>query len=474
MTMLIGSVSILGLSFTPQKAFADGLTQENLPPATFGNRQASLFVKINPPILTTETKQDTFLQFRLFDAKTNETIKYPNFLIAIYKGLDPKAKPLMQDAFVSQNGLLTLKVKPQPGEVQVQGNRDPFTNAWQADPGGTINVSGPVLLDGGLYRIDVNVLGIDYPQNLFAPQDIKNFETALSVGDVFSQNIQSADGKTYPMSIISYYDKVEDFKFDSASKTYSWAMPFNWNVSRIQNAPNVFVHEEVRVPKSFAGVGDANSFDAKVDGKPIAGRMLAIDPFSDDKNLILHFLINKNDILDMAKNSPPADSKMSFAFSPAGSSTEQQTSSEISTDTGGIHVLLNWTPDQLKANTNAKLDLQFVDAFAGTNITDDVKYDIKVFDEESGKQVYSKTDQTAQGGKGQLTDLNFPSDKTYRVEVDVKALVKAGQSPDLTRNGVARGVVVVPEFPAGAMVAVAGSIGAVIAAQRLLAKRKSR
>jgi len=467
--MLIGSMGVLVLSTTTlQKAFADGLTQENLPPATFGNKQAALFVKINPPILTTESKQDAFLQFRLFDAKTNETIKYPNLLIAIYKGLDPNAKPLLQDFFVSQNGLLTLKVKPQPGDVQVQGNKDAFTNAWQADPGGTVNVSGPVLLDGGLYRIHVEVHGIDYPQNLFADKDVKTFETALSVGDVFSQNVQSAEGKTYPMSIISYYDKVEDFKFNANQRTYSWAMPFNWNISRIQNAPNMFVHEEVRVPKAWAGVGDANTFDAKVNGKPIAGRMLAIDPFSDENNLILHFLINKNDILDMARNDPPADGKMAFAFSPqSAASSGQQTSGEISTDTGGVHVLLNWTPDQLKAGAETKLNMQFVDAFAGTNITDDVKYDIKVFD-ENGKQVFAKTDQTAKGGAGEMTGLNFPADKTYRIEVAVKALVKEGQSPDLTRNGDARGVVVVPEFPASAstFLAIGTAVGILVIVQR--------
>jgi hypothetical protein len=292
------------------------------------------------------------------------------------------------------------------------------------------------------------------------------------VGDVFSQNVQSAEGKTYPMSIISYYDKVEDFKFNANQRTYSWAMPFNWNISRIQNAPNMFVHEEVRVPKAWAGVGDANTFDAKVNGKPIAGRMLAIDPFSDENNLILHFLINKNDILDMAKNNPPADGKMAFSFSPqSAASSGQQTSGEISTDTGGVHVLLNWTPDQLKAGAETKLNMQFVDAFAGTNITDDVKYDLKVFD-NAGKEVFTKADQTAKGGAGEQT-LNFPADASYRVEVAVKGLVKEGQAPDLTRNGVARGTVVVPEFPAGAMVAVAGALAAVVVAQRLMAQKKT-
>ncbi|HJT48909.1 MAG TPA: hypothetical protein VJ729_12070, partial [Nitrososphaeraceae archaeon] len=48
-----------------QKAYADGLTQENLPPASVGNRKASLFIKVNPPILTTDNRQDAYMQFRL-------------------------------------------------------------------------------------------------------------------------------------------------------------------------------------------------------------------------------------------------------------------------------------------------------------------------------------------------------------------------------------------------------------------------
>ena len=39
--------------FLNQKAYADGLSVENLPPASVGNRQLSLYLKVNPPILTT-------------------------------------------------------------------------------------------------------------------------------------------------------------------------------------------------------------------------------------------------------------------------------------------------------------------------------------------------------------------------------------------------------------------------------------
>ena len=89
-----------------QCVYADGLTQENLPPASLGDRNVSLFVKISPPIYTTETKENAFMQFRLFDANTNETIKFVTYDITVTKGITPSAdqRPLLRDFFQSPGG----------------------------------------------------------------------------------------------------------------------------------------------------------------------------------------------------------------------------------------------------------------------------------------------------------------------------------------------------------------------------------
>jgi len=68
-------------SFLPQyiinqKAYADGLSVENLLPASVGNRQLSLYIKVNPPILTTAAAHSAYMQFRLFNAANNQTIKH--------------------------------------------------------------------------------------------------------------------------------------------------------------------------------------------------------------------------------------------------------------------------------------------------------------------------------------------------------------------------------------------------------------
>ena len=71
--ILIFSISVMMLLQIPSTVYGDGLTMENLPPASVGDRDASLFIKISPPILTKDTVGDKFLELRLFDAKTGET-----------------------------------------------------------------------------------------------------------------------------------------------------------------------------------------------------------------------------------------------------------------------------------------------------------------------------------------------------------------------------------------------------------------
>ncbi len=473
-TLVVAGKKILALGFlgllvlpalVSQRAFADGLFQENIQ-GNIAGRDVNLFLRINPPVLTTQTQQDAFVQIRLFEGN-NETIKFTTFVIEISKVTVSGEQTLMSsDAFHTESGLLTLKIQPQQGEVQVFATKEDFLNAWKADPGGTINIRGPVLLDGGLYHFRVDVIGVDSIRGLLPPDQVRTFDTYLSVGDVVTQDILY-QGNTYPTTVISYYDKVQDFTFNPSTLTYSWSMPFNYDVERIEAAVSIFVHEEVQIPKSFPGVGDVTAFDATVNGKPITQRMLSVDPFSSQKDLTLHFLINRNDILSLAQDVPAGARTMEFSFSPASNGAEK-TSGEITTDTGGMLVLLDWSPSQLSANTETALGLEFHDAFSGARIDEDVTYDLRMFD-AGGSQVYSRENQVAQGGSDMQT-MTFPADENYRIEVEVKAVTRDGQSPDLTRNGIARGTVVVPEFPVGTIAAVAGAIGSIVTFQRLARK----
>jgi hypothetical protein len=496
-----------------RNAYADGLTQENLPPASVGNRKASLFIKVNPPILTTDNKQDAYMQFRLFDANNNQTIQHVTYQITVTRGATESSsinqKPLLRDFFHAHNGLLTLKVQPSNGTLTIYGEQDPFQNAWVADPGGTVNIKGPVLLEGGLYHFHIEIFGIDNDRNIFIPENAPKFDSYLSVGDVY-RNKWDYQNQVYNTTLISYYDKINNLNFDPAKKSFSWTMPFNWNLSRIQQQP-IFVHEEMRLPKSWKGFGDSPRFNATVNGQTLSGRSLAIDPFSFPDAMVVHYLINKNDVIKLAQqeqeqqqgissnnNNTSANSDnstvngnsnttnrssttsvsnnnnqglMRFVLLAPGANANQQqqqitTSSDLVTNTGGIHAAISWSPNPLKPKTQSTVNISFYDPITSNPLSsNDVKYDMTILDKNS-HPVITKQNLLAKNATDTQV-VTFPSNDIYQIQLQIKQLVKSGQTPDLTRNGIARGYVVVPEFPNGVVILLIASVfAAVLMGQR--------
>jgi hypothetical protein len=452
-----------------------------LPPASVGNRKASLFVKVNPPILTTDNRQDAYMQFRLFDANNNKTIQHVTYEITVTRGATETSssinqKPLLRDFFHAHNGLLTLKVQPSNGTLTVYGEQDPILNAWVADPGGTINVKGPLLLEGGLYHFHIEIFSIDNDRNIFIPEKAPKFDSYLSVGDVY-RNKWNYQNQLYNTTLISYYDRINSLNFDPAKKSFSWTMPFDWNLSRIQQP--IFVHEEMRLPKSWKGFGDSPRFNATVNGQTLSGRSVAIDPFSFPYAMVLHYLINKNDVVKLAQQQEQQQQKVSnnksanatnngnsgttstssnsnnnqglmrfILLAPSATAQQQQitTSSDLVTNTGGIHAAISWSPNPLKPKTQSTVNISFYDPVTSNPLSaNDIKYDMLILDKNS-HPVITKQDLVAKNATDTQV-VTFPSIDIYQIQLEIKQLLKSGQTPDLTRNGLARGYVVVPEFP---------------------------
>ena len=436
------SILFLAPSIT-QLAFSDGLFEENLPPASVGDRRAGLFVKINPPILTSDSKQDAYVLFRLFDEKTNQTIEHTTYLISITKGGSPDQRPIINDFFHAHNGVLKLKIEPTAGELSIFGDRDPFQNALVADPGGNVLIRGPLLLDGGLYHFQIEIFGIDNDRNIFKPEDAPRFDSYLSVGDVSRGNL-TYNGKEYNATLISYYDKIRNFNFNASTLVASWEMPFDWNMSRI-NATNIFVHEELKVPKWFSEFSNTTVFNATVNGQPVSGRGLAIDPFSSDKALIIHYLLTKNDIKKLAGMKEvvgKSNNTMKFTLMPIRQASKQS-SSDITTDFGAIHASLTWSPNPPSPGTASNLTLKFSDAQKDSSLNADVNYGL-IIRSIDGKEIIRKDNLIALNGTATVS-LTIPISGVYQIEVDVKSLKIPGQTlPDETRKGLARGFIVLP------------------------------
>ena len=226
------------------KAYADGLSQESLPPSSIGNRELSIFVKISPSILTTENAKNTYMQFRLFNAANNRTIQHVTYEITVTRGVNSKTEnPILIDFFHTHNGLLTLHIIPSIGALTVYGKQDPLLQAWVADARGNILVRGPLLLQGGLYHFHVRIFTIDSDATLYDISDKLKFDSYVSVGSVYNKN-ESYQNQNYNTTLISYYNQIRNFKFDPSKEMFSWSMPFDYNLTRIKQQP-IFVHEEL-------------------------------------------------------------------------------------------------------------------------------------------------------------------------------------------------------------------------------------
>jgi len=219
-------------------------------------------------------------------------------------------------------------------------------------------------------------------------------------------------------------------------------MPFDWNVSRIR-AQNIFVHEELKVPKSFSEFSNSSIFNGTVNGQPVVGRSLAVDPFSSEKALIIHFLLNKNDIVKLAENNEivsNSNNSMKFTIRPLANQS-QKTSLDMVTDTGGIHTFLSWNPNPPVIGTNT-LNINFSDALSGSRLNADVNYDLSIRTHK-GEEIIRKNNITAIKGISNQS-ISLPSKGIFNLEVEVKSLkVLNLTSLDTTRKGIARGFVVV-------------------------------
>ena len=295
-----------------QESYSDGLFEETLPPASIGDRAASLYTKISPPVLTSDTIQNAFFQLRLFDSKTGDNITNVNYFLTINKG----DKVLFRELFYSKEGPLTLKFQPSQSPVKIFGSTEPFLGGWTSETG-DVTISSPVLSEGGLYHFGIEIFGIDNVRNIFQPENAPRFDSYLSIGDVHSINLTYGN-KDYNSTLISYYDKVQNFTFEPENLKLRWEMPFDWNVSRMREN-NIFVHEEISIPKPspFAN----QSYSGEVNGIPLPAKMLMIDPTNSTKDVI-HFMIPKDGIISLAenvnKNRNSTSGLMNFGLKPGG------------------------------------------------------------------------------------------------------------------------------------------------------------
>ncbi len=128
--------SFASYAFTFSNVFGDGLFMEELA-GSLGDRQANLLIKMSPPVVTTELiqkeSQKPVIEFKLYDAKTNQTFKEVTYFITIEKN----GKQLLADWFYNPKGDLLLQMQPRnTSKITVSGELDPILNAYTSQGSG--------------------------------------------------------------------------------------------------------------------------------------------------------------------------------------------------------------------------------------------------------------------------------------------------------------------------------------------------
>ena len=317
--LIISSIvfALVLLSLWSKPVFGDGLTQEQLT-ASLGNRKADLLIKMIPPVVTTETLrngQKPVVEFRLFDSNTNKSFSHVTYYIIIEKD----GKRLLANLFHDHNGDLRVQINPNnSSQVSISGQQDPLLSTYMGTPDNPVTVSGPIFIKGGLYHFIVRIATVDSDSTLLPDNQEPIYDSWLSIGNTVSQQI-NVNGKQIPIKVISYYDKLNSFRFDDKKMQMQFNMPFNWNISRINNT-NIFVHEEVYVPNPTPFTAN-KSFAGSVNGIDVS-KNLMLDSSNPNRDVI-HVMIPKNDLVVIAnqvnKNQQASNGLMKFTLQPSNS-----------------------------------------------------------------------------------------------------------------------------------------------------------
>ena len=317
----VSSVSIIFMSSSLlllwKNVYGDGLTQEQLS-ASLGNRRADLLIKLIPTVVTTETLQKgqkPIVEFRLFDSNTNKSFSHVTYYITIEKN----DRRVIADIFHDHNGDLRIEMKPSNNTSGglIISDLDPTLDAYTGNPGRPVTISGPVFSEGGLYHFKVRIEGVDSDDTLLPNDQRPVYDSWLSIGNALNQQI-NINGKQIPIKIVSYYDTLKNFTFDSKNShmRMQFDMPFNWNLSRLHKA-NIFVHEEISVPKPNSFTAN-KSYLATVNGVDVSKNIM-IDDTKRDMDII-HFMLPKNQLIQVAdevnKNGQAPSGLMKFALQP--------------------------------------------------------------------------------------------------------------------------------------------------------------
>ena len=374
-------------------SYGHGLGYEVLPPVKLGDKQVSL--EVTSSQYSDPDSTDRQITLSLFDISTGVTIRDVTFHIFAKKA----DQFLFEETFRSDNGVFTMNFLPTESEVIVEEEQSSFFDSLVGLEKDIVNIRGSPFSTGGLYNFKVKILTAEnYSNELQEPIE---YDVGLSIPDRTYYEIVDPNFGSQELSVITYYDQIEDFQYDSQTQTITFRMPFNWSFDNI-NQTSV-VHEEITIPKTFGDLM-VSSFQAMVNDQELSEYAITIDGFS-EKTRLIHLILNQNELFALEENNKQAD-EMEFLLRPSGNNLPLETI----TGNGQFRITLDWEPKDVKSGSKTTFYFDITDVFL-INRPVIVNYDVSIIHE--GKKIFTQSGTTA-GSREERNIIEFviPEDVT--------------------------------------------------------------
>ncbi len=414
------------------QAFGHGLGFEVLPPVMLGDKEVSL--EVSSSLRENPENPEREITFSLFQTSNGVSIKEVTYHITAFKGNEF----LFEDTFESDNGIFIMDFFYSDSEeiTITKENQGGFIGELVGIKQDVYVITGSQFNSGGLYNFVVEIVTAESYANNLSPTI--TFFVGLSIPDKTIFKVDDPNFGPQELSIITYYDQVENIRYQPEKKELTFEMPFDWSINNI-NETSV-IHEEFTFPKSFGDLLTASYF-VSVNELEMPERVLTIDDFTSDRRIV-HLVLNQNDLHDILTKQKP-NNKMNFLIKP-----ETEIISTV-TENGQFRIELDWRPQNIKSESNVKFLFNVTDVFLKDKPVS-VPFDLTIvhgentLHSESGITTDSRTKQNEitafipKGISGPIT-LKFENlDGNSLAQVSMPVVVNRKESqitiPDWVRN----------------------------------------
>ena len=355
------------MGFSTNLAFGHGLGGETHPPVSLDGRDVTLSIDISPSVFDKDDPE-RYIALNLSESKNLSIVEHVTFALEMTKDGEKIFRRIFHDDF----GNLIIKViNDGSNEIKIKGDKSPAIDAWMKTETEPVIMTGPIFDSGGLYEYKVEILTADSDFNFLD----KRLELvgAVSLAEHNTYEILDSQQNINEVNIISYFDTIENFEFNSDKISFS--MPFDWNQDFDQLS---VVHEEVGISKDFSEFLHTK-YEAKVNGVKLKDADVTIDDYSADGRTV-HLVLSQKELKEIREQAmQESTSQMFFEL---GSSNDAGLPLEATTPDMKYNVWLSWEPQIIKTGDDVTFFLKTNELFTDKS-NKNIEYKIKITSNEN-------------------------------------------------------------------------------------------